>query len=183
MGRLVEFFIQFSRPPRRLYRYLSEDETCLGFVKAALLTAMILLIATAGAQAKDGKVTGVLFALAAVGFVLFVSGGIRERAAQSDRPLGETLWYSGPLGIAAGLDGAYLVWLVWDLAVDFKAGSLFFGSAWVSYMWAYWGSYDREGGGKRSLSTDLKRLLRRSPRLATGNISRQLVPVLAEVKR
>lgn len=188
LSAFERFAVQAIRPARRLYRYLTGDQTCLGFVRLMCMIMLLLDIAAAIAYLRESDLRLGGFALAGSVIVLVALGPqLFRTAASTDRsPIGPGI--EARAGFATGLDAALTAGFIGGvlynvviavLGTPLRPGDVLALLGYPSFVLAIWATRDRDGGkGERTLSKDLRRLTRRSgPEIVGGNVGRQPVPV------
>lgn len=172
---IEQMFIRVSRPPRRLYRYLTGDPTCLGFVRTMCALVAILQVLAVIADVRDGHALDAGLGLVGPVFLIVVLGPALFRvAASTDRsPIGPGVEARHPFTqtfgtVTTGILIAGLLVMLCSLAagVPPSAGDLLANLGSPPFIFAIWAAQDRDGGkGDRTLTKDVRRLLTR-PALA-----------------
>lgn len=187
VDRLRQLIVRAVRPPRHLYRYLTGDPTCLGFVRLMCVIVVVFDVVAVVAYIRDGNLgQGGAVLAASVLVLLFVGPNLFRAAASTDRsPIGPGAEAVKPdvlvgidVGFTLGFVGACLLTVVnvafgtapptGDMLSDFALPALVF---------AVWAPRDRDGGkGDRTLRKDIRRLLARR----FGPEAGQVVPAVAD---
>lgn len=188
LARFEHLIIGATRLARRFYRYLTGDQTCLGFVRLMCLIVVLFDAASVIAYVRNGSLRDAGAGLGGSAILLLLVGpNLFRAAASTDRsPIGPGAEAVKPdmmvvvdIGVTIALVGVFL----------YAVASAVFGGApptgdllaqfsFPAFVLAIWGPRDRDGGkGDRTLTKDLRRLLHRAgPEIAGGHVTRRPVP-------
>lgn len=183
VDRLRQLIVRVVRPPRHLYRYLTGDPTCLGFVRLMCVIVVLFDVVAVVAYIRDGNLGQGGTALGASVAILALTGPHLFRAAAStDRsPIGPgaeavkpDLMVAVDVGLSLSLIGAFLV-ITAGIAFGNRppTGDMLSILSCPALTFAIWAPQDRDGGkGDRTLGKDIRRLLARrfGPEAAGGQV-------------
>lgn len=181
MNALEDLCIRATRHPRHLYRYLTGDASCLGFVRVALALSASCWLAWVVVLVRDNRLSVAGAELASwTMFMIWSAPRMFTTAALCDSlPDGPALPFPAAfrwVRLAASL--LVLPWIVFDALTGLTVQGVLTDIYAAMYLTAMWQVTDREGGkGERTLAKDLRGLMaRRGPGMA-GEHSLAVIPV------